>query len=68
MKIMLDEILTCENVVSEGTEMSDHCGYCFEASFTENPFIVVSQSGRHVECVFNFCPVCGRKIPKDENY
>ena len=57
-----------ESVLCDEERHYCDCGYCLEATFTEKPFIVVSQSGRHVECVFNFCPVCGRKIPKDENY
>ena len=45
------------------------CEYCRAASYTENPFIVITQMGREVKTQFNFCPNCGRSLqqpPKRE--
>ena len=47
----------------------DGCEYCRAASYTENPFIVITQMGREVKTQFNFCPNCGRSLqqpPKRE--
>lgn len=44
----------------------DGCGYCRGASRTEEPFTVITRKGRKVNVVFNFCPRCGRQLPKGE--
>lgn len=44
----------------------DGCEHCRIASYTENPFIVVTQMGREVKTKFNFCPHCGRRLPKPQ--
>ena len=41
----------------------DGCEYCRIASYTEKPFIVITQMGREVKTQFNFCPHCGRRLP-----
>ena len=40
------------------------CEHCRTASYTENPFTVITQMGREVKTQFNFCPNCGRRLPK----
>ena len=42
----------------------DGCEHCRIASYTENPFIVITQMGREVKTKFNFCPNCGRRLPQ----
>ena len=45
------------------------CEHCRDTSYTENPFIVITQMGREVKTQFNFCPNCGRSLqqpPKRE--
>lgn len=46
------------------------CEHCRTASYTENPFTVITQMGREVKTQFNFCPNCGAKMmpqpPKGE--
>ena len=38
------------------------CNLCRHADYTDEPFPVVTKSGRTIEAVFNFCPVCGRDL------
>lgn len=44
------------------------CEYCRGAAYTDKPFKVITQMGREVEVIFNFCPVCGNEIgwPEEE--
>ena len=42
----------------------DGCEHCRTASYTENPFTVITQMGREVKTQFNFCPNCGRRLPQ----
>ena len=45
------------------------CEHCRIASYTEKPFIVITQMGKEVKTQFNFCPNCGRRLhnpPKGE--
>ena len=47
----------------------DGCEHCRIASYTEKPFIVITQMGKEVKTQFNFCPNCGRRLhnpPKGE--
>ena len=47
----------------------DGCEHCRTASYTEKPFVVITQMGREVKTQFNFCPNCGRRLsqpPKGE--
>ena len=47
----------------------DGCEHCRTTSYTEKPFIVITQMGREVKTQFNFCPNCGRRLkqpPKGE--
>ena len=40
----------------------DGCEHCRIASYTEKPFIVITQIGKEVKTQFNFCPNCGRRL------
>ena len=42
--------------------MNNSCEYCRGVAYTKNPFTVVTQLGRVVHVVFNYCPVCGRRL------
>lgn len=42
------------------------CDRCRNATHTDETFHVINPSGIGHNVVFNFCPVCGRKIPKKE--
>ena len=53
-------------LISNGVTVQelDGCEYCRIASYTENPFIVITQMGREVKTKFNFCLQCGRRLPQ----
>ena len=60
-----------DHLIANGitVQEQDGCEYCRAASYTENPFIVITQMGREVKTQFNFCPNCGRSLqqpPKRE--
>ena len=38
------------------------CDLCKGRAFSAEPFLVTIQRGNQVEAVFNYCPVCGRKL------
>ena len=38
------------------------CDLCRGVEYTSNPFTVITQMGREVKTVFNFCPACGRDL------
>lgn len=38
------------------------CHLCRGRAFSSEPFLVTIQRGNQVEAVFNYCPVCGRKL------
>lgn len=54
------------NLLAHGVTVQEHdgCEHCRAASYTEKPFIVITQMGREVKTQFNFCPNCGRKLPQ----
>ncbi len=43
--------------------MDEQCKYCHGVYRTDKPFKVITQMGRTVEVVFNYCPFCGRPLP-----
>ena len=53
-------------MISNGVTVQelDGCEHCRTASYTEKPFIVITQMGREVKTQFNFCPNCGRRLPQ----
>lgn len=38
------------------------CNLCRDLGFSPEPFLVATHRGNQVETVFNYCPVCGRKL------
>jgi hypothetical protein len=61
----LDEKLADE-LIANGVKVQEQngCEHCRTASYTENPFTVITQMGREVKTQFNFCPNCGRRLPQ----
>ena len=55
-----------DHLISNGVTVQelDGCEHCRTASYTEKPFIVITQMGREVKTQFNFCPNCGRRLPQ----
>lgn len=43
-------------------ETSNYCKFCDGVSFSEEPFTVITPKDKKVECIFRFCPNCGRKL------
>ena len=54
------------NLLAHGVTVQelDGCEHCRIASYTEKPFIVITQMGKEVKTQFNFCPNCGRRLPQ----
>lgn len=44
----------------------DGCEYCQDCGFTEEPFTVITHRGREINVIFNYCPLCGRNLYRDE--
>ena len=42
------------------------CELCKNANYTAEPFPVQTKTGKTVDAVFNFCPVCGRDLRPTE--
>lgn len=38
------------------------CHLCRGRVFSAEPFLVATHRGEQIEAVFNYCPVCGRKL------
>lgn len=38
------------------------CERCSGVSFSETPFVVITQKGTRIEVPFHYCPKCGRKL------
>ena len=55
-----------DHLIANGVTVQelDGCEHCRTASYTEKPFIVITQMGREVKTQFNFCPNCGRRLPQ----
>ena len=56
--------------VTRSTELENAaicCPHCAVATFTDEPFTVITQMGRAVNVIFNFCPVCGRDLKQKVN-
>ena len=55
-----------DDLIADGVTVQelDGCEHCRTASYTENPFTVITQMGREVKTQFNFCPNCGRRLPQ----
>lgn len=47
-------------------ENSNYCEFCDGVSFSEEPFTVITHKDKKVDCVFRFCPNCGRKLSEGE--
>jgi len=47
-------------------ENSNYCKFCDGVSFSEEPFTVITHKDKKVECIFRFCPNCGRKLSEGE--
>lgn len=45
---------------------SNYCEFCDGVSFSEEPFTVITPKDKKVDCVFRFCPNCGRKLSEGE--
>lgn len=63
---MCRSIYIAESLIANGVTVQelDGCKYCRNASYTENPFTVITQNGKEVKTQFNFCPNCGRRLPQ----
>ena len=57
-----------EHLIAHGVTVQeqDGCEHCRTASYTEKPFVVITQMGREVKTQFNFCPNCGRRLPQPQ--
>ena len=55
-----------DHLIDHGVTVREQngCEHCRTASYTENPFTVITQMGREVKTQFNFCPNCGRRLPQ----
>ena len=55
-----------DHLIANGVTLQelDGCEHCRTASYTEKPFIVITQIGGEVKTQFNFCPNCGRRLPQ----
>ena len=55
-----------DHLIANGVTVQeqDGCEHCRTASYTEKPFVVITQMGREVKTQFNFCPNCGRRLPQ----
>jgi hypothetical protein len=53
-----------DHLIAHGVTVQEQngCEHCRTASYTENPFTVITQMGREVKTQFNFCPNCGRGL------
>ena len=63
--------IIADGLIANGVTVQElhGCEHCRDTSYTENPFIVITQMGREVKTQFNFCPNCGRSLqqpPKRE--
>lgn len=50
-----------EKLLAHGP-VSPGCEFCNQKTYTSSPFTVTTQMGREVQCVFNYCPNCGRRM------
>lgn len=59
-------VLAVDHLLANGVTVQEQngCEHCRTASYTENPFTVITQMGREVKTQFNFCPNCGRRLPQ----
>lgn len=53
------------NGESAKPQKSQGCKLCNDSVLSKEPFYVRTHEGTVVECMFNYCPVCGRKLPSD---
>ena len=55
-----------DRLIAHGVTVQEKngCEHCRAASYTEKPFVVITQMGREVKTLFNFCPNCGRRLPQ----
>ena len=44
----------------------NYCEFCDGVSFSDEPFTVITHKDKQVDCVFKFCPNCGRKLSEGE--
>ena len=58
--------IIADGLIAHGVTVQelDGCEHCRTASYTEKPFVVITQMGREVKTQFNFCPNCGRRLPQ----
>ena len=66
---MMDKYTATEQAYKNGYEQGkkyatshDRCRFCRGATYTDNPFTVITQRGKEVEVQFHYCPNCGSKI------
>jgi hypothetical protein len=48
------------------TDTNNYCEFCKDVSFSEEPFTVITHKNKQVDCIFRFCPNCGRKLSEGE--
>lgn len=52
--------------IAEMERRNAGCDKCANTFFTSKPFRVEAQHGYMVDAVFNYCPVCGKKLQRHD--
>lgn len=53
------------NGESAEPQKSQGCKLCNGSVLPKEPFYIRTREGKYATGMFNYCPVCGRKLPRD---